>query len=444
MHLIVKRIRTLIAGVEHGQLLSGASAVFVIHVVSIGLVMLVNILAGRMLGPDKFGIYSYSLSLVMLVSILSQFGMNTAITRKVSAYIANGEPQLCNRFLGFVFALSLTLSLSLALIAFLALKLCSDFEMDPLLYATLVIGSLVVPFFALNPLLSGVIRGFKKVIPAYIFMEFLRPGVLLCVLVGFYFSGLQLEPQLMLTLNAMALSCAIIGSFVYIKKKLGVKMVFRAREENRRDWVKMSMEFLAIGLLARMIFEAGTVIIGICVGTTEAGYFFIATRISSVLTFVLYASNGVLGPMISERYEKNDTAGMAHLYRLSLRFSIAISTMLAIGLVGGGKWILGLFGEGFIAAYPLLVVLIIGQLGNAFVGSTGLILNMTDNQRLAIRILLVSGPTSLILLVLGSMYFGAMGAALAVASLNILTNITFAFFVWKRVNIIPLPFKLKT
>lgn len=444
MKTLLKKIRALFVGGEHENFISEASAVFVIHAASIGLVMIVNILAGRLLGPEKYGIYTYSLSLVMLMSMLSQFGMNTAITRKVSAYNTNGEPQLRNRFLGFVFALALGLSLSLALVAFLALRWSSIGDKEPLLYATLTIGCLVVPLFALNPLLSGVLRGFKKVIPAYIFLEFFRPGLLVCVLAVFFVAGQQLDPQLMLILNGMALSFAIFGSFLYIKTKLDVKMTFRVREENRRDWVKMSTEFLVITLLSKMIFEAGTVIIGTFVGTTEAGYFFIATRTASLLTFVLHASNGVLGPMISQKFEKHDAAGMEHLYRLSLRFSIVASLLLAIGLVLGGEWVLGLFGEGFIVAYPLLLVLTIGQLGNAFVGSTGLILNMTGNQRLSVKILLSVGPLNLLALSAGVYFFGTMGAAVANSVSIIAANLVTAYFVWKRVGIAPIPFKIRS
>jgi O-antigen/teichoic acid export membrane protein len=205
----------------------------------------------------------------------------------------------------------------------------------------------------------------------------------------------------------------------------------------------MSLQFMWISLLAWMIFEIGTILIGSFVDVTDAGLYYAANRIASLMTFVLYASNMMLGPMISEQHAKNNHEGIDKLYRLSLRLCIALSTVLAIILIGGGKFFLGLFGEGFVAAYPLLVAIVIGQLGNSFVGPTGLVLNMTGNQMIAVKILSVIGPVNVCLLYVSAIYFGSLGVAVTSATANIVTNIIFAFCVWKRLGIIPLPFTFK-
>lgn len=412
-----------------------------IQVASMSLVLVVNIFVGRLLGPELFGEYSYALSLVMMLSMLSQFGMGQAIVRNVSRYTASEEGHLLNRFLGNVLLFSLGVAFFISFAGLVVLKTYVDTKsMSITLEQTLWIGCLSVPIFVLTPMLTAVLRASKRVALAFILNQLTRPLILFSVLGVVMLSSRALMPDQLLAINSLAYCLPALVAFLLIKKLTPVSFEFVAREVKRREWVKLCAEFFWISLLAKMIFDFGTIIVGTFVDTTEAGYFFIAVRLASLLGVVLVATNGILGPMISGFHEKDNMAEVERIYRLGLRFSIVLSVLMAAVLIVCGQWILCLYGDGFEVAYPLMVVMVIGQLGNAFVGSTGLVLNMTGHQGVSVKILMVFGPLNLVLLVIGAHYFGALGAAIATSFSNICVNVVTALLVWKRLGIVPLPF----
>src|SRR5690606_19523202 len=90
-------------------------------------------------------------------------------------------------------------------------------------------------------------------------------------------------------------------------------------------------------------------------------------------------------------------------------------------IIGGlfcvfGEWILGfLFGNQYEAAYLPLVILTVGQLGNALFGSVGALLNMTGHERDTLSGMFVALLANLLIGVLLIPDLGMVGAAIASA-----------------------------
>jgi O-antigen/teichoic acid export membrane protein len=91
-----------------------------------------------------------------------------------------------------------------------------------------------------------------------------------------------------------------------------------------------------------------------------------------------------------------------------------VTLPIALVLLLLGKWLLGLYGAPFRAAYPVLVLLVIAASTVALVGSLGgFLLTMTEYQKEAAWIIGGSALLNLALAVVLTPLFGLVGTASA-------------------------------
>jgi O-antigen/teichoic acid export membrane protein len=105
----------------------------------------------------------------------------------------------------------------------------------------------------------------------------------------------------------------------------------------------------------------------------------------------------------------------------------AVGLLVGAVLIVAGPWLLGLFGPEFVAGYPALVVLVVGQVVNAATGSVGVVLGMTGH---AGRLFVNAGLTAVLTVVLNILLIpqlGIVGSALAtsisLATVNVVRTI---------------------
>jgi len=99
---------------------------------------------------------------------------------------------------------------------------------------------------------------------------------------------------------------------------------------------------------------------------------------------------------------------------------------------------MGLFGDEFIVAGNLLVIMAIGQFINVATGSVGYLLNMSGHERDFRRVTFFSGPLTVILSFILIDQYGVLGAAIATAVGLSLQNILALFMVRKRLGFWPI------
>ncbi|MDN4732915.1 polysaccharide biosynthesis C-terminal domain-containing protein [Vibrio parahaemolyticus] len=96
-----------------------------------------------------------------------------------------------------------------------------------------------------------------------------------------------------------------------------------------------------------------------------------------------------------------------------------------------------LFGDEFLAAAPLLVVLSLGQMVNIATGSVGFLLLMSGHERTMKYITICSGTISIALLVFLSQSYGVLGAAWAMAIGMAIQNLAALYFVKRYLGFFP-------
>ena len=169
--------------------------------------------------------------------------------------------------------------------------------------------------------------------------------------------------------------------------------------------------------------------------TDDAGIYFAAVKISTLIGVGITAMNIVVAPQISQHYSAGKKSDLQGVITFSTRIIFALTLPAVLIVVFMGKWILSFFGPEFTSAYPALVVLAIGQMVNAFSGSVGYITTMTGHERISSAVLGVSLGINILLNYIFIQYFDIFGAALATATTTALWNVALIVFVRKKLKL---------
>jgi O-antigen/teichoic acid export membrane protein len=115
-------------------------------------------------------------------------------------------------------------------------------------------------------------------------------------------------------------------------------------------------------------------------------------------------------------------AMLGRLYKALTKWILGLTLPLAMTVMVYSSAVLGIFGGDFEKGWPILIIGTIGQLINCGVGSVGLMLLMSGNQRLLLRVQIVMAAVMTFVAVLLVPVWGVIGAAIAAAITNAGTN----------------------
>ena len=207
--------------------------------------------------------------------------------------------------------------------------------------------------------------------------------------------------------------------------------------DDRKRWQSMCWVHLLIGGMIVLTRQSDVVMVGVLVNTTEAGYYSAATRLADLAVFALTSANMVLTPLLSEYYAAGKQHDLQRLLRRNMQFVALATLFITAVLVVLGEWVLGLFGDGFVAAYLPLIILLVAQAVNALVGPVGFLLLLADQQRLAMRVMCASLVLNIGLNLLLIPQYAMLGAAVATAISIVFWNVVMWWCVRRKLTLEP-------
>ena len=163
------------------------------------------------------------------------------------------------------------------------------------------------------------------------------------------------------------------------------------KDKNRVSF-KGEITFLNLIMLARpmmiggIVFQinnfVGQLLLSIYSKPENISYFAVIMRVGIIMSFVFLAIMRVTTPKIAFFYKERKINELEDVIIFSNRIMIIVSTMLLFFIIIFGKNILSLFGNDFLSAYPMLIIIIVGQYIAANTGISVFILQMTGYQKI--------------------------------------------------------------
>ncbi len=413
-----------------------------LQIASRGLVVVIGIILARALGPEGYGLYSFIISLVTVATIPVTAGLAQLLIRE----IANLEFEkkwdelkgLLNWSSYYIYTLSSVVMLGLSLSIW---QEWIDATTGQILWFALIL----IPLRGTLAKQGAILNGLRKPMLAQFPNVLLAPSITLSCLAILFFSNLEFSVQNLIYIQIFASSGGVLISIMLIRKSIPKQLNSSFSSYFLSRWHKTLFPFTLMTFIATMNTEFASVLLGFLGDTTSVGYFKVAMQGVGLIALGLSAVNTVIGPNIARMYKSGDQEATQALITKSVRLSCLASIPISLFLIFLGDWVITLlFGNEFSQASTALSILCIGQIFNVLMGSVGLVLNMTGNEKSTLRAVSITIVLNIILLSILIPPFKDLGAAIAVCISMICWNLIMAFDAYRLTKLKTwLPISLK-
>lgn len=428
-------------GGSEGTLLRGAGGLFILNMVGLGLSFISNIVLARTMNNESYGTYTLALSYMQILILFSLVGLDTALVRYIPTYLPKGD---LGRLRGILqYGLS-HVAISSSLIAGLTggVVWLLRGRLGPETTTTFLVALVLVPLLSVTTLREAGLRAFKQVIRAAIPEMMLRPTLLmLLALCLFLFNRQQLSAPTAMALTIAAVATSFLLGTFWLMRALPNGMRQAEPIFERRVWLKVALSLAFITSMNIFLKRTDIFMIGALLSREEVGFYGTAARFAELGMFGLGAVNAIAAPLISELYNEDKHDELQRVITLAARGIAAITTLITMGLVVFGPFLLGIFGEAFRVAYLPLLILLAGQVINALTGTSGFIMAMTGHQNQAAVMVGITAVINVILNILFIPQWGMVGAALATAITVGGYNIVLVIYLINKLKLNPTAFK---
>jgi len=391
--------------------------------------------AGWWFGEHVFGYIVVGLSVVLIGSMLGQFGFSHGLVKLIGAYRATGDKPYLKGAIRYVTLFCTATGVVFGLLG--AAVLLLPIPMDAELRSALLWAMACVPVWTLMLLQQHVARGFQRMGLANLPSTVAHPLLLIGAVVLLSERG---------TVSAAFFFrwYAILGVAVVAGLGLWVRLLPELRElrgvtarHDLRRWLVMSFPIGVSNVLNQLMQRADVLVLARFVSPAEVGLYGMAARIAMGVGQCKLAFNRYWASDMAGRWEMRDLDGLRRVTKRTGMLTMIVSLSITLVLVVFGRWILALPGEAFVAAYPLMMVLLVGHLAMAYFAANITLLQMADQERTATR----NYAVALVVMIGG--YFalapvwGATGAAVVTSAGTLLLSSLMTRACVKRLDVYP-------
>lgn len=389
--------------VAEGRPRPGIFANTAVNVVGIGLAHGMSALAGlitaRVLGPVGVGILAVTFGLIEFGRSLSNFSHNPSIL----AYHRSGD---ADRVFGTSFTVKSAGSLLfIAILAALAPTLAGVFQVP---VEAVLLASTVLVLGTVYEIGSARLEADNRMVRRNVLLG--AGPALGLVIVG----ALALTGHLTVMTSILATMAAVATMSVAFYLDEPRLYRFRYHKDTARYLVDYGARIVAASILAQGLLWTDTFMVSYLLGNAETGIYNIVFQLTYVMVTASIAIGVTLTPALSELAGRGDDTKLG--FQRGTLIALGMSSLLALGLALGGRFILGLYGPEFTAGQTTLFVLLLFGIAAASAVPASTMLTVHGHAGWITLVgfaqLLVNIPLNYVLIT----HYGILGAAIATTS----------------------------
>lgn len=397
------------------RLFRGASIYVAGLAIGKGLTVVLQVVLGRWLGPNRFGLYSLGYSAVSLLSWAAVLGLDQGVLRYCAVYRTQAEPGKVRSTLRRALAWSGIVSVVTAGVIVLTSRWVATRFFTPSFAVVLAGFALALPFLSLIRIAGTYLQSMHDILGMSVMQLLGRPIFNIALLFLVIFLGWGLGGAVAAFVACCALTAGL--GVYYLAKKLPSKPVGQnSVSAERATLMRYSLTLMFSGISYQIILRAPQVLLGHFGNSTQVGIYSAGASFALAFGFMTLTFLQPAMPMMVDLYETKQTAGLRKLYQNATRWTLAVvmPPFLALCLFSGE--VMRIFGRGFGGAATVLLVLSLGWLVYYGKGPGSALLEMTGHQNLDLANTAGAGVLTITLNCVMIPRWGAIGAAFATAS----------------------------
>jgi len=428
-------------------LLRRSAIVAVIRVIGLACVFCLQILLARLIGDSgEYGVYAWGQSLLYMAGTIAGMGVPVATSRFVASLSAQSRERAVGAVIHRAWVLLTRSSTALVLVGFALLFVRWQLATGNVYLGVAGLALVFAPGVTFSILYQQLCWGRQWFNLAYLPLQVARPvltGVLATGL--WYLGGHRLDGQQTLLLVGLSLVLISAPQALIYQRRQGRLPLTGAEDRDSGDYNPAALFRTARPLLVTRIAEvsikySNVLLVGVLAGPAVAGAYFAAERLAELASTPATIVKSVSQAETAAAHARGDRSALVAVSVRAARVmvwpTLAITAVLS---VFAGP-LVSLFGDGFSAAAPVLVILAVGYLLQASIGPVFNLLVMTGHQRFLPRVMTVTAGLHVVLLLLLVPPLGAIGAALSIAINGIFNSLWLLLLVRRELGINPTVF----
>jgi O-antigen/teichoic acid export membrane protein len=414
----------------------GGVTAFAIFIAGAGVTACAQLLVARLVGAEIYGIYAYVIAWMTILAYFSALGFDIALLRFVSAYQTTGEWSFARGVIRYAERRTLAVSIVVMLMGILAVVIWPR-PLSAELRNTFLVGFILVPLWASSCVRCAIVRAFGGVVLALVPDKVVRDGMMLIlvVLANLWLGRNINAPMVMIATLVSSVVALGLASGAMVKLRPGA-LTQSPHEYAAAVWRRTAVPLMIITAAEALLNRSGVVLLGWLGETRQAGIYSLAFNIAFLVVLPRTAVNTLFAPAISSLFAQKDHATLQALVTQAATWTLCGAASIALALAVLAEPILAWFGKDFVEGVPALRILLLGQVVAASYGSQLSVMTMTEHERGAAALLVLSALVNVVAIVFINM-FSLNGAAIATTIALIGWNMAMASFIRRHLRLQP-------
>lgn len=344
----------------------------------------------RVIGPEKYGIYSFVYVIIQYLLLLSSYGFNFSATKQVSQYRDNIN-EVSRIYIGVITARLLLTFIGLilfSLISFYVLKSKEEFNVFEM-GVGIVLGDIFIPVW--------LFQGMEKM--RYLTLVNVISKIVFTILIFFVIISPE-DYKYIILLNSLGYVAAGICSTIIVKRFFKINFFIPSWNDiwfQLRDGFHVSGSTLSMNLYR----NSNIFILGLFANDASVGIYSAAEKLIKALQGILSPVAEALFPHLGYKFQKNKDVkdSVRQLNRFIRPYAVLLFFLFLLVLIFAPFLSNILLGKSFFDSIPLIrimsLVIVVGGL-NYVLGIVGLI-NL-NKQSLFFRNVIISGVIGILVM----------------------------------------------
>lgn len=417
-----------------GRASRNALIAFLIRVISAAIAFVSQIIMARMMGQHEYGIFVFVWVMVILIGNLSCLGFHSAQIRFLPQFEAVNDVERIRGLTATARIFALFSSTGVMITGLAALQVFGH-VIEPFYVMPLFIALFILPMIALGDTMEGTARANSWAVVALSPTYIIRPVLILLFMLGAVWMGAPKTAETALLASLAAAYLTTIAQFFNITRRLDRRFEKGPARVEFGSWFKVAVPIFFIEGFIFLLTNSDTVVTGLFLAPAQVAIYFAASKTMALVQFVYFSVKAATAPHFSALFTSDDKAALAEFSGRSVRWVFWPSLLVGLTALLAGDFLLGMFGEGFTAGYPIMAILFLGIMCKASVGPGEVLLTMAGEQSLCVKLYVVALAANIGLNVALIPLYGIEGAAYAAALAMLVEAILLHVAVRRRLGI---------
>jgi O-antigen/teichoic acid export membrane protein len=420
---------------ERGQAGRLSLLAFAIRIASAIIAFASQVFLARWMGGFEYGIFVLVWMTMVILGSLSCLGFQTSVIRFIPEYRETGRVAHLRGILRTSQLFVLLASCVIAALGALGIWLMSD-GMAQYYLIPFYLGLVCLPMIAMSEVAEGTARahnwGNLALMPIYI----LRPLLILLFMGGALLAGYEATAETAVIAAILATLVSTLYQVLATSFHIGRDLPAGPRKVEFRHWVLVSLPiFMAEGFFF-VLTNVDVLLVGYFLQPNDVGIYFATVKTLALVHFVYFAVKAGAAQRYAQYAHGGQFDRLSAFARDTVAWTFWPSLLMGLALLAVGQPLLMLFGQEFVAGYPLLFPLVAGLIVRAAVGPAESLLTMSGYQKVCAAIFGVTLAANIALTATLIPFLGLWGVAVATALAICLEALLLALVIWRKLGIV--------